>query len=175
MTEFLSWSNSRDAFGVPANMLGSVPEEFYAVVGRVVMVSAIVELRLWDLAQVLDRTKPQHEYAGKSAQQMINCCGELLAVPEFADLRDEGTALLRRIQTAFKDRNTVVHSAWPSPTLETAFAWRPVTANKRLRSDPDFTLHLDTDEAWFRDLILRLVRLVDDLGRFRDRVPTAAS
>lgn len=77
--EFSTWSNTPDAFGVPGNTFGPVPEEFYAVVGRIVMVSAILELGLWDLTQALDRTKPQSEHAGKPASQLIVSSRKLLA------------------------------------------------------------------------------------------------
>lgn len=70
------------------------------------------------------------------------------------------------------DRNTVVHSAWPNPTLEAAYAWRPVTIGKKTSSG-ETTKRLNKDETWSPDLILRLVQLVSELDQFGDRVRSA--
>lgn len=121
-----TWSNTPDAFGVPGNMCGDVPEDFYAVVGRIVMVSAVLELKLLNLAQGLDRKNPQSAYAGKPAGRLITSTRKLLDTPGMENFRDDGNALLSRVAAALEDRNAVVHNAWPNPTLKDASGWRPV-------------------------------------------------
>jgi hypothetical protein len=103
-----------DQYGVPDNMFGHVPEEFYGMVGRVVMVAAVLEMRLWDLATTLDGFD-QQKHAGKSAKQLEEVCRPLLAGQQDPVLREQGDHLLVRVREALNDRNDVVHSLWPSP------------------------------------------------------------
>jgi hypothetical protein len=61
-----------DDYGVPSNTFGFVPEEFYAIVGHVVMLAALVELQLLRLVWVFDRSEPQETYAGMPGAQLIH-------------------------------------------------------------------------------------------------------
>lgn len=156
-------------------MCGDVPEDFYAVVGRIVMVSAVLELKLLNLAQGLDRKNPQSAYAGKPAGRLITSTRKLLDTPGMENFRDDGNALLSRVAAVLEDRNAVVHNAWPNPTLKDASGWRPVMPRSKRTSSGDDNLHLDVDEAWWHDLILRLVQLVEDLAQFGHRVQSATN
>lgn len=51
-----------DRFGVPDNMFGPMPEDFYSAVGRVVLIAALLEVKLVDLLNTLDRV-PQTTHA----------------------------------------------------------------------------------------------------------------
>lgn len=158
-----------DQYGVPDNMFGHVPEEFYGMIGRVVMVAAVLEMRLWDLATNLDGHDRQ-KHAGKSAKQLEEVCRPLLAEQQDPVLREQGDHLLVRVREALNDRNDVVHRLWPSTRLDEAFGWRPVRST--LRDVPHGSTRAVRKAAPdMRRLIVRLAELVGDLGERANRLP----
>jgi len=64
----------KDRYGVPSNMFGVVPDDFYAIVGRVIMLATQVEYRVLALLWALDRQQPQDVHAGKPARELLNEC-----------------------------------------------------------------------------------------------------
>jgi hypothetical protein len=66
-----------DPYGIPPNMFGIVPEEFFGALGRVVMVAALLELQLLDLVTTLDQAS-QQTHAGKSGTELIKACRTVL-------------------------------------------------------------------------------------------------
>lgn len=157
-----------DKFGIPSNYFGSVPETFYGIVGRVALLAALVELEMLRLLWFLDRSRAQEVYAGKPAGQLLKLCRARLRSCG-PPLHSLGSGLLDEAESALAERNVVVHSLWPSPTVDKAFAWRPVIKGNR-DTVADFTSSRETSAAELRDLIRRLVQLVDDLMRFRGQV-----
>lgn len=115
--------------GIPENMFGPVPEDFYRTVGQVVMLAAMVELRLLDLLTELDRST-QDRHAGEPTGGMINMCRDRLPLHETPFAADAGH-LLDDLAAALDGRNSVVHSVWPSPGVDRAFGWRPVREARR--------------------------------------------
>lgn len=96
-------------------MFGPVPEEFYGLVGRVVMTSTLVEDRTLMLLWALD-DEPQPTHAGKpfwQLRQLIEQRVDSVA----GDLRAEITDVVSRVAAAMDRRNALVHSLWPNPTL----------------------------------------------------------
>lgn len=59
-------STSTDPDGVPANLLGSVPEGYFALLGRIVAVAGVVEIPIAHLHAALS-DKPQAKSFGLSA------------------------------------------------------------------------------------------------------------
>jgi hypothetical protein len=119
--------NGPDQYGIPGNTFGHVPEEFYGVVGRVVMLSALIENKYTDLATKLDGTA-EAIHAGKSIGQLEK---------EFKRIDSDRAPSPRRIEVlaemklVLEKRNAIVHSLWPSPTLGSASGWRAITPKKR--------------------------------------------
>jgi hypothetical protein len=155
-----------DDYGIPGNYFGAVANEFYSVVGRIVLLASLVELQLFHLLCTLAGrgAKAQEEYAGESASVMINKCRRLLAGEP--DVNGTGTELLDRAKAASETRNNIVHNSWPKPIMEHAYGWRPV----RLREDGGWIDEIEYDEAKLRALITELVGLAADLAAFRQRV-----
>lgn len=56
-----------DAFGIPAGFFGAVPEEFFGVIGRIVLLAGLLEQRVLALVWTLDPTEEQHVQAGQPA------------------------------------------------------------------------------------------------------------
>lgn len=122
-TAFAAWV-APDRFGVPANILGQHPEDVYALAGRIVMLSALLEDRQRTLLQTLNDVADT-EYAGEPVRRVIVRLGE--AVSEAATLEMEwrgAERLLERSGEAFEFRNAVVHNLWPAQPDGTLFGHR---------------------------------------------------
>lgn len=159
-----------DAYGIPDNMFGHVPEIFFGRLGRVVMVASMLELRLLDLLTELDQA-PQDKHAGTPAAGLIAACRVLLDRydPAFAE---SATGTLEKAQQALNDRNAVVHSLWPDPDTDSAYGWRPVRKNRR--DSPDQPYASITLNGWqLRDLIASTAALVHHVDRLRERAAPA--
>ena len=101
------------------------------MLGRVVMVAALLEDRLLTLLTVLAMV-PQGEYAGVSFTRLSKETRKALRVRP-KDYANQVSDVLDRLAVRFEQRNELVHSLWPSPTLERAWGHRAVTLNKRTR------------------------------------------
>ncbi len=152
-----------DAYGIPDNMFGKVPEEFFGMLGRIVMVASFVELRVLDLLTELEQV-PQDVHAGKPGAQLIEGCWRRLGDydPAFAEA---ACAVLKRVRGVLHQRNAVVHSIWPEPGVDGAYGWRPVRGGR----EPSWQPYKSTEVtvAGLRKIIASSVALVDDLDRLR--------
>ena len=154
-----------DTYGIPENMFGQVPEVFFGMLGRVVMVASMLELRLLDLLTELDQAR-QDEHAGKSGAALIVSCRNRLDGydPIFAA---SAAGVLDRARGVLDDRNAVVHSLWPHPGADSSYGWRPITRNKRdSPGQPYGSITLNGSQL--RDLIAAIAALVRDVDRLRE-------
>jgi hypothetical protein len=159
---------SSDRYGVPSKYFGTVDDEFYGIVGRVVLLASLVELQLFHLLSTLDgKVGAQERHAGTQATTLIKECRRMLVAEP--NLGDAGLALLDRASVAFEKRHDIVHNSWPHPTLDAAYGWRPAPA--RLRGDDGrWTVDVETNEDQLRALITVLVALADALAVFRQEI-----
>lgn len=115
----------QDRFGVPDSMFGSVPEDFYAVVGRIVLVATMVEDRTLMVLWALDDAT-QDTHAGRSASDIRREVATR-ATKHAAVLGDDLVSHLGKVLADLTDasarRNALVHSLWPNPTEELAQGW----------------------------------------------------
>lgn len=159
----------QDPYGIPDNMFGPVPEEFFAVLGRVVMVAAMLELQILDLLTVLEHAT-QDKHAGRPVGQLLEECRTRLGKSE-AELCDPAMLVLNRAAVALETRNEVVHSLWPSPSLVAAYGWRPVIKKKRSQPDqPNASIATSVPELGA--LIERIVALVEEVAEVSARAMT---
>ncbi|WP_030484450.1 hypothetical protein [Nocardioides aequoreus] len=118
-----------DSYGIPDQLFGQVPGQFYAVVGRVTMLGALLEQRLLELLWAVDDGPPSL-HAGKPVSQLMRFIEERLA-SQPDDLCADAREVLSSVSLVLEDRNAIVHSLWPEPTLKIAFSWRPRTLKRR--------------------------------------------
>jgi len=154
-----------DRFGVPARFFGAADEDFYAVLGRVVMVAALLEDRLLTLLTVLAKV-PQGEYAGVSFTRLSKETRKALRVRP-TDYANQVIDVLDRLAVRFEQRNELVHSLWPSPTLERAWGHRAVTLNKRTRPG-DFEVTVETNGAELTALLVDMADIYNEIRRLED-------
>jgi hypothetical protein len=157
-----------DPYDIPANMFGpSPPEEHFGLVGRVVMVAALIELRAGDLLTALDQA-PQAKHAGKPASDHVKKCRKLLT-DQGLSYHEAGLAMLDKLDYVLNERNAIVHSVWPSPTIDYAYGWRPVTEGKRSPTDKTANQPLvsyPTSAPMLSNVVARQVALVAELEHF---------
>ena len=153
-------------YGIPDKMFGPVPDVFFAMVGRVVMVVSLLEVRLLDLLTELDQA-PQGKHAGKSASDLIKDCDAALDGydPPFAQ---PARQTLDAARDALRERNGVVHSVWPNPSADGAYGWRPVPEKRRDSPGQPFE-SITLDNRQLRDLISRSAALVREVDCLRER------
>ncbi len=154
---------STDTYGVPDGLFGHVPEDFYALVGRIVLVASLVENHLLELVWALDQRQSQNFHAGKQGSELMKIARrELRSWPSLAA---DGNDLLNRVFDDLGHRHALVHSMWPNPRHEQAFGWRPVLLKRSEGSNWIITVQTSVPEL--RALVMRLVALVDELSQFR--------
>jgi hypothetical protein len=147
-----------DRYGIPDNMFGSVPEDFYALVGRVALVSTMVEDRVLGLLWALD-DQDQPTYAGLPASQLSEEVTKRLDALEPA-LGLEIRRLLSRVSAALDRRHALVHSLWPNPQEHRAQGWRSRRLPKSLGGGSEIVWTL-TSVATLEDDLRELVHLAD--------------
>jgi uncharacterized protein YbdZ (MbtH family) len=153
------WSSEPDQYGIPGNTFGNVPEEFYAIVGRVVMLSALIENRYAAIITKL-AGKTEADYAGKPVGELHKIRDRL---EQDHGLSERVVAIRSELDEVLKQRNEIVHSLWPSPSMDLARGWRPVVESKRVESDNHIVWIEHTTET-LRVLINRLVAVKAELG-----------
>lgn len=159
----------RDRFGVPARFFGVVDDDFYGLIGRIVMMAAVLEDRLITLRTVIrEPIAHQATYAGKPSSELIKgITKELGKRPD--GFRATGEVLIGRLERAFDRRNDVVHSLWPNPTMEHAFGHRTVTKSRRL-TDGDHSATVTTDGPQLMNVVHELADLYGEVRDFEYRI-----
>jgi hypothetical protein len=109
-----------DRFGVPDQMFGHVPDDFYGLIGRIALVATLLEDRVLGLLWALDE-ELQATHAGLAATRLAPLIRQ--RYERHADAL--GEALVADIEWALvqaldvlEDRHALVHSLWPRPTME---------------------------------------------------------
>lgn len=161
----MNWTTEPDRFGVPGNTFGAVPEDFYAAMGRIVNLGALVEQRLSLLVEKLAGLQ-EKDVAG---EQMKDLAKRFDKIAKSRELPTKVLAAKEEAVQAMYDRNAHVHSLWPSPTAEDARGWRGIPKKQRTEDGPHLEWIFISDSG-IRELILRLVRVVAALNDSTDSV-----
>jgi hypothetical protein len=152
-----------DRFGIPDSTFGVVPDDFYGLLGRVVALGALVEMRFGDVVGRLT-AKTEAQLAGKQMSQLLDLFDK---VAKGQTVPDRLPGLRDRTDRAMQQRNTLVHSLWPAPRLDEAKGWRGVTPSRRPASgEPIVWTYANEDQ------MVGLVReLVELSSALRDQLP----
>jgi hypothetical protein len=163
-----------DGFGVPNNMLGKVPENFYGLLGRVVSITALMEAKLDDLVGTLT-DKVQSKFAGQDTGRALSMARRMFIFP-LAErpstpyrVAKEALDLLDRVEALAHERNSVVHSVWPGVSLDDVRGWRH-TPKKQRPDEVTWTTWYETDEIDLVTFINRLATATEELIVIRQRL-----
>jgi hypothetical protein len=160
--EFVTDRVTPDRFGVPPNLMGRHPEEFFSILGRIVALAAILENKILVFYQYLVGRR-QDEHTGLFVGQLIaNALQQLHRLPP-AD-RELAEEFLLEAKAITDKRNDYVHNLWPAQGDGRLFGWRAVS--KKKAETASITTEGTLNEM--RDDLMRLVDLleVNRLNRF---------
>lgn len=143
-----------DQFGVPTFIFGAHGEDFFALLGRAIAVSAVVERDLRTLARKL--IAPIEETTQKFAiSKLIESARKNLTPVECLEDREVVSEFLDKAGSLFLRRNEYAHSLWPAGSLEFG------TQIVGWKSEPwKSELDLGDDLRVLRDDVKQLVGLV---------------
>ena len=120
--ESLAGWSAADAFGVPLNIAGRHPEEFYSMFGRIVSLAATLENKTLGFYQDLVGGT-QDDFIELSISALIkNSLAELYRLPD-ADAQF-ARQWLTEARAISSRRNDYVHSLWPAQGNGKLFGWR---------------------------------------------------
>jgi len=153
-----------DSFGVPDRLLGPHTDEFYACVGRVVTLSALVEDRLRVLVgQQVGLTVAPAKLAKMDPSTLVRA--GLAHMVAFIDEPSRSLAddFFARAKWAMEERNHIVHNLWPAQEAGSLFGWRSA------RSESG-DIVITRSQSDLEDLVLHIVQLLDDCQSLSMRV-----
>jgi hypothetical protein len=121
--DFVVLRTTVDSFGVPSNLTGNHPEEFFSLLGRIVALSALLENRVLVLYQYLvGRRQDQHTELGVG-RLITNALSEIRRLTDPAD-RQLAAEFLTEARAITTRRHNYVHNLWPAQTDGRLFGWR---------------------------------------------------
>ena len=112
-----------DEFGVPSNILGPHPEEFFQMLGRIVALAAALESNLRVFCEYLAGL-PQGALASSSFKDVIRT--GLRQLDRLADHDDRSLAkdFLTRGEACVLKRHVYAHSLWPAQPGGQMYGWK---------------------------------------------------
>jgi len=117
-----------DRFGVPTNIMGRHPEEFFSILGRLVALTAILENKLLVFYQYLVGGR-QDEHTGLTVGRLIaETLDELHRLPQ--ESRPFAEEFLLESRAITEKRNGYVHNLWPAQGDGRLFGWRAVSRKR---------------------------------------------
>lgn len=149
----------RDRFGVSLRLLGYHDDDFYAAVGRFVLLTSLLEDRLRVLH---DRFGCHHTTGAESLYALIASCGQHLV--DVADQHDRGDlkVLLAQSEQARLVRNQLAHYLFPAQGDGTVFGWSDHRG--KLRTTDDSSPNTTRSSAKERETLADWIRRVGDLS-----------
>jgi hypothetical protein len=120
--DYLSGYAAPDAYGVPLNIMGNRSEEFFAAMGRIVGLGAILENKILGFLQYLIG-RDQQGHTELSVSRLIDMAlRELHRLPEVD--RDFAEAFLLEAKAITIVRNNYVHNQWQAKGEDSFYGWR---------------------------------------------------
>jgi hypothetical protein len=116
--DFLIDMRRTDAYGVPLNIMGRHPEEFFSMLGRIVSLAATLENKILSFYQYLIG-RSQTEQSELSVSQRLKELERL--PPGEVELAKQW---LLEAKAVTRRRNDYVHSLWPAQGDGKLFGWR---------------------------------------------------
>lgn len=162
--DYLMGYAATDAYGVPLNIMGNRSEEFFAAMGRIVGLGAILENKILGFVQYLVGRDQQAHTKPSVARLIDMALKELHRLPQTdRKFADEFLAEAKAITTR---RNDYVHNQWQAKGSGRFYGWR--IPMKTGATAVDMVITLDD----MRADIARLVALLETkrLHRFQGLV-----
>ena len=152
-----------DDFGVPLNIMGRHPEDFFSILGRIVALAAILENKILVFYQYLVGRRQDDHTELAVGRLIANALQELHRLPPAeGDLAKEWLLEAKEITAK---RNDYVHNMWPAQGDGRLFGWRvPKKKNAPASITTEGTLEEMRDDLGRLVALLRVNRLNRILG-----------
>ena len=164
--DFFIGISGTDAYGVPLNIMGRHPEEFFSMLGRIVSLAAILENKILSFYQYLVGRSQTEQSELSVSQHIAKSLKELQRLKELERLPQGEVELaqqwLLEAKAITRRKNDYVHSLWPAQGDGKLFGWRVLQRKGGVVESVELT----QDEM--RDDLKRLVAVleVNRLHRF---------
>jgi hypothetical protein len=126
--DFFIGMSSTDAYGVPLNIMGRHPEEFFSMLGRIVSLAATLENKILSFYQYLVGRSQTEQSELSVSQHIAKSLKELQRLKELELLPQGEVELaeqwLQEAKAITRRRNDYVHSLWPAQGGGMLFGWR---------------------------------------------------
>ena len=122
-----------DAYGVPLNIMGRHPEEFFSTLGRIVSLAAILENKILAFYQYLVGRSQTEQSELSVSRHVAKSLKELRRLKELGRLPQSEVELAEQwlldARAMTRRRNDYVHSLWPAQGDGKLFGWRVLQRN----------------------------------------------
>lgn len=152
-------AQGRDRFGVSLRLLGGHHDDFYAAVGRFVLLTSLLEDRLRVLH---DRFGCRHTSGTDSLYAVIASCGQHLGDVTEQQHRDELRLLLSQSEEARLVRNQLAHYLFPAQQDGSVFGWSDHRG--KLRTTDDSSPNATRPAPEERETVADWIHRVGDLS-----------
>lgn len=114
-----------DDYGVPSNLMGVHHEDFFSLLGRIVVLSAVLENHVLVVYQSLVRAA-QNEHTSLPVRNLLERCRkELHRLDGCPNDHQLVETFLKEAEAMIERRNHYVHNLWPAQPGGRLFGWRP--------------------------------------------------
>lgn len=126
--DFFIGMGGTDAYGVPLNIMGRHPEEFFSMLGRIVSLAATLENKILSFYQYLVGRSQTEQSELSVSQHIAKSLKELHRLKELDRLPQREVELAEQwlldARAITRRRNDYVHSLWPAQGDGKLFGWR---------------------------------------------------
>jgi hypothetical protein len=144
-----------DSYGLPASVRGGLGDDWFALTGRLVIVTSLVEYQVLKLCASITQTDMKiigTQHFGK-VHKTCQSAVQALATDNKKVLND----WLDEVQLVRAYRHDIVHSHWPHET----FGWRsPMSTKDEIRLGDDGLIKVRTDLNELRSMVGRAAQIV---------------
>ena len=156
-----------DPYGIPESIFGTLDPELPALIGRIVILSALIESKVDSLASSLSR-EFQDVTAGRPFAVNLNACRtsleQLAKDPTREKYIDTTATTLTEVAVALRARHEVAHRVWPHAGSAGWGGWKPTPKARREAESERWTDWRNFTRDELLGDVVRLVRLVDEIG-----------
>lgn len=146
-----------DRFGIPDSIFGIHGDDFYGGIGRVAVLSALIEHQALGILQTMTSSL-QSEHSRLPANQLIDKACKTLNSINDCESRTVLLSYFNDIEAALRRRNDYIHSLWPAKPEGRLYGWR---AGRRKNVPTEWQYEaLETNMNELEELISTLVELV---------------
>lgn len=120
---------TQDDYEIPERLFRFVPEALPRLIGKVVMLAALLETKIEALASQVD-DHPQAFFGGRGPSANSKTIRERLSLyqrtPDEVAFSSRVESFLENANEELKLRNFIVHGVWPSTDRPGWWAWKPI-------------------------------------------------